>query len=263
MKKIRAVGFDLFNTLITLDSKALVEAENRLAVSLSTGGLVLEKVSFIESHRKWARSFIEATRKDGRETHNRFWIGAALADAGHEIDPEDPLIAAAVKAYFSSFIERCKLIPGTLDMLRGLSSEYRVGLLSNFTDGPTARHILDITGLTGCFDTIVISGEVGYRKPHRLVFDRLIEQLGVSRGDTIYVGDDLEPDISGALDAGLRPVWTTYVLDRGLAYAPGYMSRGPEKELPVPRISSWNELKKLLEPEKRQGAVAGWKTGSL
>jgi putative hydrolase of the HAD superfamily len=245
-KHVKAVGFDLFNTLITLDSTALVEAENRLTASLHADGLTLEEDLFLSSHRKWARRFLDETRKDGRETHNRFWIVAALADAGHEMDPEDPLIAAAVEAYFSSFIERCRVIPGTIDMLRGLSADYRLGLLSNFTHGPAAREILAITGLAPCFDTVVISGEIGYRKPHRMVFDRLVKELGVSRHETIYIGDDPEPDIEGARGAGIRPVWTTYVLDRGMPYAPGYMSRDAGGDLKVPRISSWDDLKGLL-----------------
>jgi putative hydrolase of the HAD superfamily len=246
MKKVRAVGFDLFNTLITLDSTALVEAESRLMASLNAGGLALEEELFLGSHKKWACRFLGNARKDGRETHNRFWIVAALSDAGYEIDPEDALIAAAVEAYFSSFIERCQLIPGVIDMLRGLSKEYRVGLLSNFTHGPAAREILNITGLATCFDTVLISGEIGYRKPHRSVFDRLVKELGVPRNETIYVGDDLEPDIAGASGAGISPVLTTYVIDRGMSYAPGYMSREAGEDFNVPRISSWDDLKDLL-----------------
>jgi len=249
-KNVKAVGFDLFNTLITLDSTALVEAENRLMASLHAGGLTLEEDFFLGLHRKWARRFLDDTRKDGRETHNRFWIVAALEEAGHEVDPEGPLIGAAVEAYFSSFIERCRLIPGTIEMLRGLSAEYRVGLLSNFTHAPAAREILSNTGLAACFDTVVISGEIGYRKPHRMVFDRLVMDLGVCNNEMIYVGDDPEPDITGARGAGIRPVWTTYVLDRGMPYAPGYMSRDCEEDLQVPRISDWDDLKKLLDSLK-------------
>ena len=246
MKNITAIGFDLFNTLITIDSTALPEAEGRLASSLSASGLCVDPESFLDSHRRSARRFLEATRADGRETHNRFWICAALREAGHDIDPEDPRIAEAVEAYFSSFVEHCRVVPGTAGMLRCLSAHFPIGLLSNFTHGPAAREILAATGLEACFTAVVISGEVGFRKPHRLVFDRLVEGLGAAHGGTVYVGDDPEPDIAGALDAGLRPILTTYVRDRGLTYAPGYVSHGPEEDYGVPRISSWDELRELL-----------------
>jgi putative hydrolase of the HAD superfamily len=86
----------------------------------------------------------------------------------------------------------------------------------------------------------LISGELGYRKPHPEVFRELVEGLGVERETMLYVGDDPEPDITGALQAGIRPVWTTYVRDRNLPYAPGMENRcleDPDGE--VLRISCW------------------------
>jgi FMN phosphatase YigB (HAD superfamily) len=69
--------------------------------------------------------------------------------------------------------------------------------------------------------------------------------------EMIYVRDDPEPDITGARRAGIRPVWTTYVLDRGMPSAPGYMSRDSEEDFKVPRISDWDDLKKLLDSVKK------------
>ena len=42
MNRIKAVGFDLFNTLITVEPHALDDAENRLTRSLKQSGLALE-----------------------------------------------------------------------------------------------------------------------------------------------------------------------------------------------------------------------------
>ena len=246
MKNVKAVGFDLFNTLITVDSRALSEAEARLADSLLESGLSIDPESFISSHRRWARCYLETTRNHGRETHNRFWINAALTEAGFSLGPEDPIISRAVNAYFSSFVDFAGVIPGTFEMIESVSRYFMVGLLSNFTHGPAAREILAVTGLEQCFEVTVISGEVGFRKPHRLIFDRLVQQLGVPHHQSIYVGDDPEPDITGAMGAGLQPVWTTYVRDNHLAYVPGYLEREHCLNYKVPRISNWDELFEIL-----------------
>ncbi len=246
MKNVKAIGFDLFNTLITVDSLALSEAEGRLTESLLESGLSIDREPFITSHRRWARCYLETTRNHGRETHNRFWINAALMEAGFSLGPEDPRISRAVNAYFSSFVDRAGVIPGTFEMIESVSRYFRVGLLSNFTHGPAAREILAVTGLEQYFGVTVISGEVGFRKPHRMVFDRLVEQLGVAHHQSIYVGDDPEPDITGAIGAGLQPVWTTYVKDHGLAYVPGYLEREQGRNYHVPRISNWDELFEIL-----------------
>ena len=247
MHQIKAIGFDLFNTLITADSEALHEAMSRLTDSLQESGLTLDQETFIKAHREAALGFIKETRRHGRETHNRFWISAALETQGYKLQPDDPRIAKAVNAYFSAFPEHCRLIPGTRKMLETLKGLYHLGLLSNFTHGPAAREIIEGVGLTPFFDVVVISGELGYCKPHPLIFHRLIEQLGVKENQTIYVGDDPGPDITGAQGAGLQPVWMTYVRDNDLPVSPS-VSLG-RAEIPngeVPRISTWNELLTLL-----------------
>ena len=247
MNHIKAVGFDLFNTLITVEPQALDEAENRLIRSLRQSGLSLEKDRFKQAHREAALRFIQETQKDGRETHNRFWISAALKSHGYSIPSHDPRIASAVDAYFSAFLNYCHRIPGTREMLSTLRDSYRLGLLSNFTHAPAAMEIIDVVRLTSFFDAVLISGSLGYRKPHPLVFRKLIEQLGVEKHEVLYVGDDPEPDITGAQQAGIKPVWTTYVRDQNIPPAPGVLSRSSQKADPnVPRISTWKELLTLL-----------------
>jgi putative hydrolase of the HAD superfamily len=247
MNQIKAIGFDLFNTLITVEPQTLQEAHGRLFRSLIESGFNLEEQAFRKAHRQAALDHLAECRKDGRETHNRFWISAALADQGYEVLPNDLRIAAAVESYFSAFLEYCRLIPGTESMLQTLKKRYPLGLLTNFTHGPAARNIIDYLGITHFFGTILISGELGYRKPHLSVFTRLVEQLGVETKQTLYVGDDPEPDIEGARAAGLQPVWTTYVMDHQVPYARGILTGDPEPpDPPVPRISTWQDLLALL-----------------
>jgi putative hydrolase of the HAD superfamily len=247
MNQITAIGFDLFNTLITVEAQALERALDRLINSLRQSGFTLDSTPFRWAYRQIALQFVEEARRDGRETHNRFWIGAALESQGYHVSPDDPRIATAVNAYFSAFLDYCRLIPGTAEMLGTLKGPYRLGLLSNFTHGPAAREIIDRVGLTPFFDVVLISGELGYRKPHPRVYHRLIENLGVERHEILYVGDDPEPDIHGAQRVGLQPVWFTYVRDRNIPPAPGIMSAGYEEpECQVPRISEWQEFLNLL-----------------
>lgn len=247
MNDVKAVGFDLFNTLITVEPRALDVAVSRLLQSLGHNGVRVDPEAFRKDHRRAALTLIEETRREGKETHNRFWISAALKFQGYHVEPHDPTIDAAVEAYFSSFYDFTHRVPGTRAMLTKLKARYRVGLLSNFTHAPAARKVLEILGLTPYFEVILISGELGYRKPHPLVFEKLVAALGADRKETVYVGDDPEPDIDGARRIGLRPIWATYVRDRDIPFAPGVASAGaatPQDD--VPRVSDWQELLALL-----------------
>ncbi|MEA2039287.1 MAG: HAD family hydrolase [Thermodesulfobacteriota bacterium] len=248
MNRISALGFDLFNTLITVEANILGDAVSRLMYSLEQSGLALDHESFKKSHKAIAMRFFERARQDHRETHNRFWISEALESQGYHVLPDDRIIARAVDAYFSAFFQHCRLIPGTEEMLIRLKDRYCLGLLSNFTHPPAAREIIRIVGLEPFFDVVLISGDIGYRKPHPLIFRRFIEHLGVDKDQLVYVGDDPGPDIKGAQQAGIQPVWTTYVLDKNIPFAPGDPSfRGEEPDRSVPRISTWKELLFVLK----------------
>ena len=243
MNQIKAIGFDLFNTLIIAEPHALSDALTRLTGSLAQIGICPEFGQFKKAYREAALGFFKRANEEGKETHNRFWISAALKTLGFDVGPDDPRISPAVDAYFSTFLDFCHPIPGTMEMLETLKGEYRLGLLSNFTHAPAAEKIIDHMGLRSFFDVVLISGQIGYRKPHPIVFRRLIEALGVDGGETLYVGDDPEADINGALRAGIQPIWFTYARDRKSLLPPGVMSDQVEiEDDKVPEISNWKEL---------------------
>ena len=250
MQNIKAIGFDLFNTLITMEFQALKDALSRLTSSLRDNGFAIEHSVFVKAHSEAVFEFLEQTKRDGKESHNRFWISTALAKLGHDVSPDNPHISAAVETYFSAFIQYAKLIPGTKEMLTTLRQNYRIGLLSNFTHPPAATQIIAELDLDPFFDVTLISGDLGYRKPHLSVFEALIDQLGVEKEEIAFVGDDPEADVAGALQAGLQPVWTTYVRDNNITPAPGVVGKGQTDPDPtVPRISNWKDLLSLLNTQ--------------
>ncbi len=56
------------------------------------------------------------------------------------------------------------------------------------------------------FRTVVISGEVGLRKPDSAIFALALRRLGEREG-VWHVGDNLATDVAGAKAAGLTGVW--------------------------------------------------------
>lgn len=59
------------------------------------------------------------------------------------------------------------------------------------------------------FDAISISAAVGVRKPHALIFQDILNKLGVASSDAVFVGDNWHSDVVGALRTGCFPVWIT------------------------------------------------------
>ncbi len=247
MHHIRAIGFDLFNTLVMAEPDTLVRSFSRLLESLEQNGFCPEVSAFKKAYYEAAMMFMKQAREDGRETHNRFWISTALEKFGYHVPPDDPRIAATVDAYFSVFYDSCRRVPGTKSMLERLKGKVQLGLLSNFTHWPAALEIIDRLGLTPFFEFRLVSGQVGYRKPHGEVFRRLTDGFEVPKNEIMYVGDDVDADVNGALAAGIQPVWFTYVRDKKQP-VPAHMvaSESDEPREVVPRVSTWTEFVALL-----------------
>ena len=247
MKKVKAVGFDFVNTLVTIKSEALHEAFANLVKFLKESGISVDPVAFRDAYSKSAAAHLADSSKSGIETHNRFWISEALHSLGHNIPPCDKIIDSGVEAYFHSFISMSELIPGTKKMLLTLNEHFPLALLSNFTHSSAVRAIIKLFGLSEFFSQIIISGEFGYRKPHSAIFLHMAEGFGLAPEDILYIGDDPEPDIHGALSAGMQAVWFAFVEENNISRAPGYALQGMGKvPSDVKRIASWEELPPLL-----------------
>lgn len=248
MQNIKAIGFDLFNTLIIVEPDTLVQAMSSMIKSLRDSGFSIDESSYIKGYREAASKFITQARESGKETHNSIWISHVFNGYGLSIPPDDSRIAESIDQYFSAFYERVHLIPDTVETLGMLREKYQLGLLSNFTHAPAAREILSRTGLADYFDTILISGELGYRKPHPFTFEELTRKLGIGKENILFTGDDPEPDINGSLKAGLNPVWFNYVKENNVPVIKGTIQSDIiEPDIKVPRASSWKEFLNILE----------------
>lgn len=253
----KAIGFDLFNTLLTVHPDAMGEAQQRQMHVLHQEGIQVEAGPFRDAYVEAAIKYLKAAHKEGKETHNRFWVADALDSLGHSVPPEDPRIAKAVDAYFSAFYPNCTLVPGTRELLGELSGRYPLGMLTNFTHPPAVLRIIELLELNPFFRTVLVSGELGYRKPHPYVFERLVEEMGVPAEEILFVGDDLEADVQGARNAGLQPVLTTCVKDGNLAAAQTPLTPSQTDYPPdVPRISRMQDLPALLEGSRLSPHIA-------
>ena len=243
MQNIQAVAFDLFNTLITVDMPSRYSSIDRLLDSLRGQGVPVHADDFMPVYREVARDFVSEAERLGKETHNDLWISTALQRLGIDVEPQDLRVAQAVEAYFSAFVDNARPLPGTADMLAALKPRYRLALLSNLTHGPAARQILDHLNLSAYFDVFLVSGDVGYRKPHPQVFQTLIEALELPAAAIAFVGDDPRTDVQGAVLAGMQPVHTIYA--RRLQDAAALAT--PPADPSVPTVSSWQDLLTLLD----------------
>lgn len=110
----------------------------------------------------------------------------------------------------------------------------RTGIVSNIWSEAHLRSEVEGLELAEYFPVLVASGSVGFAKPSREIFDIALKLSRLDPSETVFVGDDLEADYRGALNAGMNPV----LIDR----------LGKHREVAnVIRISSLEGLHRLLE----------------
>ena len=98
------------------------------------------------------------------------------------------------------------LAPGTGEVLWQLSQRgYTVGLASNY-DSRLSAVVAGHESLAPLRQNVVISSQVGWRKPAPQFFDAVVQSAKCDSADIVFVGDDLENDVAGATAAGMQVV---------------------------------------------------------
>jgi HAD superfamily hydrolase (TIGR01509 family) len=95
-------------------------------------------------------------------------------------------------------------LPGAQELLRRLDSvAIPYAILTNGWN-PLQQCKADLIGFGG---PVLVSDDLGVRKPSVQAFDALRQRLGEPADAIWYVGDDAHNDILGALGAGMRAIW--------------------------------------------------------
>ncbi|MDD7389897.1 MAG: HAD family hydrolase [Lachnospiraceae bacterium] len=136
--------------------------------------------------------------------------------AAKGIPADEALVLHAGQFFRVLTTEYIRLYKGVIPMLKRLRAQgKKIYLLSNaqriFTE-----YELQLLGIAGCFDGIMISSDYGVKKPDRIFFERLLETYHLQPQDCIMIGNDAETDIAGAAGIGMD---TCYIHSN---LSPGY-----------------------------------------
>jgi putative hydrolase of the HAD superfamily len=195
---IRAIFFDAVGTLIHPEPPA---ATVYAAVGRRYGSRLTEPeiaARFVTAFARQEAQDIAAGLRTSEERERQRWrdiVGEVLDDvSGKERCFED---------LFSHFSrpEAWRGEPGIEDVLNDLGRSHVLGVASNYD----ARLHSVLRGLPQFrpVQHVIISSEVGWRKPAPQFFHALCVRVGFRPGEILFVGDDPVNDYGGAIAAGL------------------------------------------------------------
>lgn len=219
-KKIKAVTFDLWDTIVHDDSdeakrkaqgllskyearrEEVWQALNRQAPTPREDVVKAYDVCDAAFNKVWREHFITWTISER--------LRVLLTGMKRELPP----------AEFDGVVERLgrmevdiypDLIADAREGLAELASRYKLAVVSDaiVTPGSNLRRLLEIHGVRQYFSGFAFSDEVGHSKPHRSMFDAAAKALGVEVTEMVHIGDRDHNDVKGPQALGMKAVLFT------------------------------------------------------
>jgi HAD superfamily hydrolase (TIGR01662 family) len=203
----KAIIFDYIGTLVNCTGYSMDASRRKLYAALADEGFDIDENQFLNAYDAAHEKYRKIRYGELREVTNAIWVAEALCKGGFTVDPHDNRVKAALNVFFEDFINTLELRSGAKQLLTQTKTQYKVGLVSNFTHAPVIHKSLRKLDINQCFNAIVISEETGWRKPSGEIFQDVLSRLQVKVDETVYVGDSPVEDIKGAKDAGLKTVF--------------------------------------------------------
>lgn len=210
--------FDLFGTLVAFDASRLprirvsdgerivtIEALDRLLAELRPRVSV---AAFFEAIDRVSAALRSEVARTHREVHSQERFRRTLETLGVR-DERGQAAGELAERHMHGLASAVVCPPGREALLAGLARVHRLAVVSNFDHAPTARAILRRHALDRHLEAIVISDELGIRKPSADIFREACRRLRLTPAQCMHVGDSPDDDVAGAVSAGLRAVWVS------------------------------------------------------
>lgn len=192
------------------------EDENLMENQIHIGKSELKDLRAFLGPRKWRSKIIRSVQdelmrelKKGKKDHLcpdlRDVIKSVLSQLGQG-EPTEELIESIVAVF--NRLSTFTLHPYTQEVLKAINDRnYIQGIISN-TIIPVRYYANELTKMkiNEYFYTIITSADVGYFKPKKEVFLFALESIGLLPEDVTFIADDLNTDITGALQLGMKTI---------------------------------------------------------
>ena len=220
--KYRHLFFDLDHTLWDF------EANSRQTLEQLYGDLDLQKKG-VDDFDKFHKNYLVHNDKLWERYRNGFikvdelrWKRMWLALLDFKIG--DEILAREMGNRFLELLPmRTILFPYAKEILDYLKKRnYQLHLITNGFE-KTQHSKLKNSGLDSYFKEVITSEGSNSLKPHKEIFDYAFEKTGAKKEESIMIGDSIEVDIQGAINAGIDQVYVNHLSNDEHKVKPTYV----------------------------------------
>lgn len=122
------------------------------------------------------------------------------------IEISDADIDQIANDYIETLTDNNHLFEGAIELLDYLKPKYKLHIITNGFANVQDKKISNAL-LSGYFTTITNSELAGCKKPNSIIFDYAVKAAQTSKENCIMIGDCLDADVNGALNAGIDAIF--------------------------------------------------------
>lgn len=189
MRHPKAVLFDLYDTLTYTDKRRYndkIDACSKICRVLPG-----------DFEEAWNKLVIESNLGKFRRTEDR--VKAVLSML--KISKNAEVINKVTDIEHEFLRSSIYLFDDAIDTLALLRNRgFKLGLVTNAS--PSVQIVLKQHKLKEHMDCVVISSDIGYRKPDARIYETALEKLGLKASDCYFVGDGNDGELDGAHGLG-------------------------------------------------------------
>lgn len=136
---------------------------------------------------------------------------------------DEPLSKLMSERYLEILPTKTNLFPYCIEILDYLTQKgYPIHLITNGFEKTQHMKIRN-SGIDHYFQEMITSEQAGIMKPHAAIFEYALKTTGAKATESIMIGDTLEVDILGALNAGIDAAYVHAEVPEGSKVKPTYI----------------------------------------
>ncbi|NOZ86529.1 MAG: HAD family hydrolase [Deltaproteobacteria bacterium] len=223
---IRAISFDLWDTLIIDDSDEVKRKEMQLPTKKEARRILVHEALnknqvpvSIETVNAAYDAIDTAFDKVWKQLHVTWSVRERLnllLTALHSGLPDNEMLALIRRHEEMELDVQPDFVEEAGEVLSVLAGSYKLAVISDtvFSPGRVLRKLLQQAGIFKYFHTLVFSDEVLRSKPSSAVFLKACDSLSVAPQELVHIGDREDKDVAGPHAVGARAILCTAVKDR-------------------------------------------------
>ena len=210
IRKYQQIFFDLDHTLWDFEANSRQTLEELYhSMQLESKGInnfdLFYKNYLVHNDKLWDR-YRNGFIKVDELRWKRMWLTLLDFKIANE-----PLAREMGVVFLDLLPTRKILFPYTIEILDYLTGKnYQLHLITNGFE-KTQHSKLKHSGLARYFNEVITSEASNSLKPHKEIFDYAFQKTGALQNESIMIGDTIEVDILGAVNAGIDQVHVNHL----------------------------------------------------